>query len=116
LISSDSRRYQLIAKELVAQVEKAIADAVSPSTPVLRAIRRKISLKIKSLDRQIVVEAALALISRNRIHRFIPYEPVHNHRGAMEDITWTEVEQLASLIVREVNRKLETGRKDGRRS
>jgi hypothetical protein len=65
-------------KELVAEVEKEILSAHSPSVPVLRVIRKNISRKIRPWDRQIVIEAA-----------------------------------LASLIVREVTRKLGTGRKDG---
>ena len=77
------------AKELAAEVEKEILSARSTSVPILRAIRKNISQKIKLSDRQIVIETALALISRNRVHRFIPYE---------------------------VGRKLETGRKDGRRT
>jgi 3-methyladenine DNA glycosylase AlkD len=82
------------AKQLAAEVEKAILSAPSSSTPVLRAIRKKISRKIISWDRQIIIEAALALINRNQIHRFIPYELVQNHRAATEGITWSEVEQL----------------------
>jgi 3-methyladenine DNA glycosylase AlkD len=82
------------AKQLAAEVEKAILSARSSSTPVLRAIRKKISRKIISWDRQIIIEAALALISRNRVHRFIPYELVQNHPASMERITWSEVEQL----------------------
>ena len=82
------------AKQLAAEVEKAILSARSSSTPVLRAIRKKISRKVISWDRQIVIEAALALISRNRVHRFIPYELVQNHPASMERITWSEVEQL----------------------
>jgi 3-methyladenine DNA glycosylase AlkD len=83
------------AKELAMEVEKQILSAGSTSVPVLRPIRKNISRKIKPLDRQIVIEAALALISRNRVHRFIPYELVRNHPAAMEGITWSEIEQLA---------------------
>ena len=82
------------AKQLAAEVEKAILSAPSSSTPVLRAIRKKISRKIITWDRQIIIEAALALINRNQIHRFIPYELVQNHPVATEGITWSEVEQL----------------------
>jgi 3-methyladenine DNA glycosylase AlkD len=82
------------AKHLAAEVEKAILSAHSSSTPVLRAIRKKISRKIISWDRQIIIEAALALITRNQIHRFIPYELVQNHPAATEGISWSEVEQL----------------------
>ena len=82
------------AKQLAAEVEKAILSAPSSSTPVLRAIRKKISRKIITWDRQIIIEAALALINRNQIHRFIPYELVQNHPAATEGITWSEVEQL----------------------
>jgi 3-methyladenine DNA glycosylase AlkD len=82
------------AKQLTAEVEKAILSARSLSTPVLRAIRKKISRKIISWDRQIIIEAALTLISRNRVHRFIPYELVQNHPAAIDGITWSEVEQL----------------------
>lgn len=85
----------ITAKELAAEVEKEMLSARSTSVPVLRAIRKNISRKIKLSDRQIVIEAALALISRNRVHRFIPYELVQNHPAAMEGITWSEVEQLA---------------------
>ncbi|MBV8227905.1 MAG: DNA alkylation repair protein [Verrucomicrobia bacterium] len=82
-------------KELVAEIEKEILSARSPSTPVLRAIRKNISRKIKPLDRQVIIEAALALILRNRIHRFIPYELVQNHPAAMETISWAEIEKLS---------------------
>lgn len=85
----------ITAKELAAEVEEEMLSARSTSVPVLRAIRKNISRKIKLSDRQIVIEAALALISRNRVHRFIPYELVQNHPAAMEGITWSEVEQLA---------------------
>jgi len=81
-------------KELVAEVEKEMLSARSSTVPVLRAIRKSISRKINLLDRQIVIEAALALISRNRVHRFIAYELVQNHPGAMEGISWAEIEQL----------------------
>jgi 3-methyladenine DNA glycosylase AlkD len=81
-------------KELVAEVEKEILSAGSSSVPILRAIRKNISLKIKPLDRRIVIEAALALMSRNRVHRFIPYELVQNHPAAMEGISRAEIEQL----------------------
>lgn len=84
----------ITAKELAAEVEKEMLSARSTSVPVLRAIRKNISRKIKLSDRQIVIEAALALISRNRVHRFIPYELVQNHPAAMEGIAWSEVEQL----------------------
>ena len=84
----------IAAKELATEVEKAILSARSASTPVLRAIRKKISRKILSWDRQVIIEAALALISRNRVHRFIPYELIQNHPAAAEGITWSEVEQL----------------------
>lgn len=84
----------ITAKDLVAQVEKGILSAVSCRTPVLRAIRKSISRRIISLDRQLIIEAALALISRNQVHRFIPYELVQNHPAAMADITWSEVERL----------------------
>jgi hypothetical protein len=60
------------AKDLVAQVEKEILSAGSRRTPVLRAIRKSISRRIISLDRQLIIEAALALISRNQVHRFFP--------------------------------------------
>jgi hypothetical protein len=82
------------AKDLVAQVEKEILSAGSWRTPVLRAIRKSISRRIISLDRQLIIEAALALISRNQVHRFIPYELVQNHPAAMAGITWSEVEGL----------------------
>lgn len=82
------------AKQLATEVENAILSTHSASTPALRAIRKKISRKIISWDRQIIIEAALALITQNRIHRFIPYELVQNHPAAMERITWSEVEQL----------------------
>ena len=82
------------AKDLVAQVEKEILSAGSWRTPVLRAIRKSISRRIISLDRQLIIEAALALISRNKVHRFIPYELVQNHPAAMAGITWSEVEGL----------------------
>lgn len=85
----------ITAKELAAEVEEEMLSARSTSVPVLSAIRKNISRKIKLSDRQIVIEAALALISRNRVHRFIPYELVQNHPAAMEGITWSEVEQLA---------------------
>lgn len=84
----------IAAKELATEVEKAILSARSSSTPVLRAIRKKISRKIVSWDRQVIIEAALALISRNRVHRFIPYELIQNHPAAAEGITWSEVEPL----------------------
>jgi len=84
----------ITAKEVVAEVEKEILSARSSTVPVLRAIRKTISRKINLLDRQIVIEAALALISRKRVHRFIPYEIVQNHPGAMEGISWAEIEQL----------------------
>lgn len=84
----------ITAKELAAEVEEEMLSARSTSVPVLRAIRKNISRKIKLSDRQIVIEAALALISRNRVHRFIPYELVQNHPAAMEGIAWSEVEQL----------------------
>ena len=86
----------IATKELVAEVEKEILSARSASTPVLRAIRKNISRKIKSLDRQIVVDAALALISRDKIHRFIAYELVQNHPAAVEGIEWSEIERLWS--------------------
>jgi 3-methyladenine DNA glycosylase AlkD len=85
----------IATKELVAEVEKEILSARSLSTPVLRAIRKNISRKIRSLDRRIVIEAALALISRNRVHRFIAYELVQNHPAAMEGIEWSEIERLS---------------------
>jgi 3-methyladenine DNA glycosylase AlkD len=84
----------ITAKELAAEIEKEILSARSNSVPVLRAIRKTISRKINLLDRQIVIEAALTLISRNRVHRFIPYELVQNHPGAMGAISWAEIEQL----------------------
>jgi len=83
------------AKELVAQLEQETSSASSASTPVLRAIRKKISRQITFLDRQIVIEAALTLISRGRVHRFVPYELVQYHRGTMENITSGEIERLA---------------------
>jgi 3-methyladenine DNA glycosylase AlkD len=82
-------------KELVAEVEKEILSARSSSIPVLRAIRKNISRKVNALDRRIVIEAALALISRNRVHRFIPYELVQNHPAATASISWAEIEQLS---------------------
>lgn len=85
----------ITAKELAAEVEKDALSARSTSVPVLRAIRKNISRKIKLLDRQIVIDAALALISGNRVHRFIPHELVQNHPAAMEGISWSEIEQLA---------------------
>lgn len=85
-------------KELVAAVEKEILSARSSSVPVLRAIRKNISRKVNALDRRIVIEAALALISRNRVHRFIPYELVQNHPAAMASISWAEIEQLSEGI------------------
>ena len=84
----------IAAKELATEVEKAILSARSSSTPVLRAIRKKISRKIISWDRQVIIEAALDLISRHRVHRFIPYELIQNHPAAAEGITWSEVEPL----------------------
>ncbi|MBV8215236.1 MAG: hypothetical protein JOZ08_18665 [Verrucomicrobia bacterium] len=81
-------------KELVVEVEKEILSAHSSTTPVLRAMRKRISLQIKTFPRDIIIEAALTLISRNKVHRFIPYELVQNHRAAMEGITWSEIEQL----------------------
>jgi 3-methyladenine DNA glycosylase AlkD len=81
-------------KELVAEIEKAVLSARSPNAPVLREIRKNISRKIKPLDRRVVVEAALTLISRNRVHRFVPYELVQNHPAAMETISWAEIEKL----------------------
>jgi len=84
----------IAAKELANEMEKEILSASSSSVPVLRAIRKNASRKIQFWDRQIVIEAALALISRNRVHRFIPYELVQKHRGAMEGISWAEIEQL----------------------
>ena len=85
----------IAAKELVADVENRILSARSTSTPVLRAIRKDISRKISPLDRQIVIDGALALISRNRVHRFIAYELVQNHLAAMEGIEWSEIERLS---------------------
>ena len=84
----------ITAKEVAAEVEKKVLSARSSTVPVLRAIRKSISRKVNHLDRQIVIEAALTLISRNRVHRFIPYELVQNHPGAMKGISSIEIEQL----------------------
>jgi 3-methyladenine DNA glycosylase AlkD len=84
----------ITAKNLVAQVEKEILSAGSWRTPVLRATRKSISRRIISWDRHLIIEAALALISRNQVHRFIPYELVQNHPTAMAGITGSEVERL----------------------
>ena len=51
----------IAAKELATEMEKEILSASSSSGPVLRAIRKNASRKIQFWDRQIVIEAALAL-------------------------------------------------------
>ena len=84
----------IASKDLVAQVETEILSAGSWRTPVLRGIRKTVSRRIISLDRQLIIETALALISRNQVHRFVPYELVQNHPAAMAGITWSEVERL----------------------
>jgi len=82
------------AKAIVAELEQNILFARSQSTPVLRAIRKDISRQIKSLEGDVIIQAAVNLIARRKVHRFIPCELVQNHPAAVESITWKEVEQL----------------------
>jgi 3-methyladenine DNA glycosylase AlkD len=84
------------AKEVVVELEKRVLSAGSQSTPVLRAIRKDISRQLHSCDRALIIEAALSLIDRGKVHRFIPYELVQKHSAAMANISWTEVEQLGA--------------------
>jgi 3-methyladenine DNA glycosylase AlkD len=93
---SPAMRSPTTANQLVTEVEREILSARSSTTPLLRAIRKDISKQIKFLDRRIIVEAALALIARNRVHRFVPYELVQKHPATMAGITWKEVELLGA--------------------
>ncbi|MGA7126925.1 MAG: DNA alkylation repair protein [Chthoniobacterales bacterium] len=86
------------AKELVVQIENQAALAKSSTVPVLRAIRKRVSGQITGLDRSVIIEGALTLITNGRVHRFVPYELVQYHPATMEKITWPEIEQLADGI------------------
>jgi 3-methyladenine DNA glycosylase AlkD len=78
-----------LAEEIIRRLRETPRDVAA-----VRSLRKRISKEIAELDRDIVLDAALALISHAPYGRFVGYELVLNH-SAMGSISLDEVEALA---------------------
>jgi 3-methyladenine DNA glycosylase AlkD len=83
---------------IVEEIEKRIEGMPVRSAPVLRALRREYSQRIKALAARDVVKIAAALIARRRVPRFIGDELIASRPDALATLDLAQLERLGSGI------------------
>jgi 3-methyladenine DNA glycosylase AlkD len=77
---------------LVAETVRAVHALPVRDTPSIRAVRRELSKKLQRENARDVVAVGKRLIDRGL--RWVGYEVISKHRGALESLTVREVEAL----------------------
>ncbi|PYS37037.1 MAG: hypothetical protein DMG14_22680 [Acidobacteria bacterium] len=83
---------------LVAEIESKVDAMPVRNAPVLRALRREYSKRLKNASAREVVEIAAMLIERRRVHRFIGDELIASRTDALKSLGRTELERLGAGI------------------
>jgi 3-methyladenine DNA glycosylase AlkD len=83
---------------LVEEIEGRVERMPVRSAPVLRALRREYSKRIKALAAGDVVKVAAALIARRRVPRFIGDELIASRPDALATLDLNQLERLGSGI------------------
>jgi 3-methyladenine DNA glycosylase AlkD len=81
------------AVALADEVDRRIRAVDLPSVEPLRRIRRDVSAEVRAEPAAAVLELAEALAGR---HRWVAYEIVYHHRGALDALTVPAVERLGA--------------------
>jgi 3-methyladenine DNA glycosylase AlkD len=87
--SGDSINSVEIAAE---EISERVFLLESFTTESIRALRREFSKRLATSPPRFVVEVALVLLDKHTMeHRFVAYELVCNHRGALESLTEKDI-------------------------
>jgi 3-methyladenine DNA glycosylase AlkD len=81
--------------DVVAEIRGELSALDSPATAPIREVRRRFSRRLASASAAEVVGVALALLDEPGFaHRFVGYELIAHHRGALSSLGEAELEAL----------------------
>jgi hypothetical protein len=84
---------------LAEEIDETLAALEHASTAELREVRRQFSARLKDAAPHVVIELASLLLEVPRMpYRFIAYELVHHHPGALSRLNAWQLEQLGRGI------------------
>lgn len=84
---------------LAAEIDERLSSQSGSTTAELRGIRREFSRRLKDAAPHVVIEIANLLLEIPRIeHRFVAYELIHHHPGALSHLNAWQLEQLGRGI------------------
>ncbi len=82
---------------LADQIYRRIRELPRKNTPSIRTIRKEFTRLLRQADASLVLEVARAIIERGE-HRWVAYELIHEHPGAMRRIGKYELEEFGRGI------------------
>jgi 3-methyladenine DNA glycosylase AlkD len=81
--------------DVVAEIRRELSALDTPTTAPIREVRRRFSRRLASASAADVVGVALALLDEPGFaHRFVGYELIAHHRGALASLGEAELEAL----------------------
>jgi 3-methyladenine DNA glycosylase AlkD len=84
---------------LAAEIDERLPSQAHAKTADLRGLRREFSRRLKDAAPHVVIEIANLLLEIPRIeHRFVAYELIHHHPGALSHLNAWQLEQLGRGI------------------
>jgi 3-methyladenine DNA glycosylase AlkD len=90
---------QLDVPVLAAEFEERIASLRNPATKELRGVRREFSQRLKDAPPHVALELAGLLLNAQRMdYRFIAYELINRHPGALAHLDARQLERLGRGI------------------
>ncbi|HLC03686.1 MAG TPA: DNA alkylation repair protein [Anaerolineales bacterium] len=82
---------------LAADISRRIRSLAVQNTPSIRSVRKEFSRSLRRADASVVLDMARALLVTGE-HRWVAYELVHEHDGAMCQINEAELEEFGRGI------------------
>lgn len=80
---------------LAAEMEERLARMGGSTTDDLRRVRQEFSRRLKDAETHMVIELADRLLEVPRVNfRFVAYELIHHHRGALSRLNAKQLERL----------------------
>ena len=84
---------------LAAKIEERLAGIGGSTTAALRQVRRGFSQRLKDAEPHVVNKVAERLLGvPHRTYRFVAYELIHHHRGALTRLNARQLERFGSGI------------------
>jgi len=82
---------------LAAEIEGRLQSLSHRKTESVRAVRREFSRRLAGAPPEVVIEIAGRLLEGgDPVHRFVAYELIHYHRGALRSLRARDLERLGS--------------------